>query len=147
MNEAYIGIKRLTDTAKMPTTAHITDAGYDLYADEAVKITPGNRQVVRTSITMNIPSGFCGLIWPRSGMAVKQGTDIFGGVIDAGYQGELMVCLHNADERKNIQVLRGDRIAQIVIHELPKVVLNDLTDLGPDEDTERSTSGFGSTGS
>jgi dUTP pyrophosphatase len=152
MNEAYIGIKRLTDTAKIPTRAHITDAGFDLYADESCKILQGKRQVVKTGISMNIPGGFTGLIWPRSGMAVNKGIHVMGGVIDAGYQGEIMVCLYNSEavwgggNPGHLQVEPGDRIAQIIIHEIPKIIINDMTDMGPDEDTDRSTSGFGSTG-
>jgi len=143
-------IKRLSDTATLPTKNHATDAGWDLYASQDASIMAGNRYMIRTDIAMMIPDGYVGLIWPRSGLASKHGADILGGVIDAGYRGEISVCLLNTaskDEhqywRNSIEIKAGERIAQIVIQEIPKFELVEVEDLSS---SNRGEKGFGSSG-
>ena len=94
-------------------------------------------------MTLAIPNSFVGLIWPRSGMAVKQGVDVLAGVIDSGYRGEVKVCLLNTGNMP-VTIDVGDRIAQILFQEVPKFKLVETTDLN---ETERNSGGFGSSGS
>ena len=78
-----IRIKKTSETATIPTKAHDSDAGWDLYADEDVIINPNTQRLISTGISMEIPDGTVGLIWPRSGLAVKNGIDVFAGVVDS----------------------------------------------------------------
>ena len=84
-----IKYKRLSNTAHYPTYAKYGDAGADLYADEVITISPGNRALVRTGIALEIPYGFVGLVHPRSGLAHKHGISVVNapGTVDAGYRG------------------------------------------------------------
>ena len=132
------------------TKAHLSDAGWDLYASEACVIPPKERRVIKTGISLAIPEGYVGLIWPRSGLAVKKGVDVLAGVVDAGYRGEVMVCLLNTQyfcdisgQEDHIDINVGDRIAQILFQRVPHFKLIEVDDL---KDTERSESGFGSSG-
>jgi len=148
--ELKIQAKKLTDTAILPTKAHMSDAGWDLYADESCVIPPKQRHVIKTGISLAIPEGYVGLIWPRSGLAVKKGVDVLAGVIDAGYRGEIMVCLLNTQyfcdisgQEDHIDIDKGDRIAQILFQRVPHFKLVEVDEL---KDTARSESGFGSSG-
>lgn len=85
MTNQPLRAKRLTETAKLPTKAHDTDAGIDLYSDEDLEIKPGSTVLVSTGISMAIPDGHAGLIWDRSSMGVK-GLHRFAGVVDSGYR-------------------------------------------------------------
>ena len=91
---------------------------------------------------MAIPEGHAGLIWPRSGMAVKQGVDVFAGVVDSGYRGEVMVCLYNSSSSP-VEISKGDRIAQMLIQPVPLVRIAEVSNL---DDTSRGDGGFGSSG-
>lgn len=137
-----VNVKYLNEHAKEPTKAHTMDAGWDLYASEDCIIHPKERGVINTGISLEMPPYFAGLIWPRSGMAVKGGADVLAGVIDSGYRGEIMVCLYNTGE-KNLQVKRGDKIAQIIFQEVPEVGITVKDSLGS---SQRGSDGFGSTG-
>ena len=137
-----IDVKLNTPTAKAPTRAHSSDAGWDLYADETTTILTGERRTIDTGISLGIPHSFVGLIWPRSGLAVKQGVDVLAGVVDSGYRGPVKVCLLNTGDDP-VVINSGDRIAQILFQEVPQfsmVVVNEL------EETDRGKGGFGSTG-
>lgn len=139
-----IPVVRLTDTAVLPTYAHVGDAGMDLYADEDIMLGNETWNVVSTGVAMSIPEGYVGLIHPRSGMAAKHGITVLNapGTIDAGYRGEIKVILLNGTD-KDFVVRRGDRIAQLVVQEF---VHGDIVEVSSLDDTERSTNGFGSTG-
>jgi len=137
-------IKRLTSTSKLPDKANLFDAGLDLYCDEkeVVTLAPGERKLFSTGIVMAIPKGYVGLIWPRSGHAVKKGIDTLAGVIDAPYRGEVKVLLIN--ESNGYQTFApGDKIAQIIIQEVPDFTPVEVDDL---DNTTRGTDGFGSSG-
>lgn len=137
--------------AIIPTKAHKTDAGWDLYSIHPVTIRGGERKVIHTGIKMAIPDGFVGLIWPRSGLSVKHGLDVLAGVIDSGYRGEIMVCLHNTNQylplfpndNIDISIPAGEKIAQILFHKLPEVELIATETLNQ---TDRGEKGFGSSG-
>ena len=141
-NYIRLEIKKLDPEATVPTKANRGDAGFDLYSVSDATIQPNSREVIKTGISMAIPDGFSGLIWPRSGMAVKQGIDVFAGVVDAGYRGEVMVCLYNSSESP-VEVSKGDRIAQMLIQPVPLVRIAEVSNL---DDTSRGDGGFGSSG-
>ena len=126
----------------LPQYAHKGDAGADLQAKESKIIAPRSRELVATGVNLELPEGYAGLIWPRSGSAVKFGLDSGAGVIDSHYRGEIKVLLfnHSNDE---IHIQSGDRIAQLIIQkvETVKFISNDQL-----SETARNTAGFGSTG-
>lgn len=141
-----INIKRLTKTAIIPTRQHEGDAGYDLYADiqESVTIKPHTTEFIKTGIAIEIPDGYFGAIFARSGLASKQGLRPANcvGVCDSRYRGEYMVALHN-DSTAAKAVSSEDRIAQLVVMPYLNVEFNEVDKLSS---TERRESGFGSTG-
>ena len=140
---APLAVIKLSDTATVPTKAHEHDAGFDLYADEDSVLCNGPN-LVSTSIAMEIPEGYVGLIWPRSGLSAKHGIDVLAGVIDSGYRGEIKVCLQIAyreDGSPFYVVERGDKIAQILIQEVPRFKLVEAETLS---DSNRGEEGFGS---
>lgn len=138
-----VPVKKLDPEAIMPTKANDTDAGYDLYALEDLEIGPVNQKLVKTGISMAIPKGYVGLIWPRSGLAYKHGLDVFAGVIDAGYRGDIGVILYNSKVNDHYKIKKGDRIAQILFQKIEGFDLVEVEDL---EDSQRGLGGFGSSG-
>ena len=137
-----IKVKKECPSIPLPRKGHKSDAGWDLYANEEAYIPPRCHRTVDTGIRLEIPEGYVGLIWPRSGLAVKDGVDVFAGVIDSGYRGVVKVCLYNSSNN-DIEIGRHDRLAQILFHEVPEFTIEDIEDLG---DSERQEGGFGSTG-
>ena len=137
----YFEVKLLHDSAKPPTKGQMDDAGWDLYAFEAVSIPAGATVLVSTGIAMAIPKGYAGLIWDRSSMGVK-GVHRHAGVIDCNYRGEVKVCLHNTT-KESYHIEKGDRIAQILIQEAPTFIQHVVHEL---DSTDRGNGGFGSTG-
>jgi len=135
-------VKRLTETALLPTRAHPGDAGLDLYADESAYINSLDRELVSTGIIIAIPSGYVGLIWPRSGMAAKFGISVDAGVIDSGYRGPVKVLITNSGDYP-YEIGRGDKIAQLLIQ---PVSLLDPVEVDALNETERDAGGFGSSG-
>ncbi|MBT6597021.1 MAG: dUTP diphosphatase [Nitrospina sp.] len=126
----------------LPQYSHQGDAGADLKAVETRVIAPRGRELVATGIRLELPEGHAGLIWPRSGPAVKLGLDCGAGVIDSHYRGEIKVLLFNhSDEEIHIQ--SGDRIAQLIIQKVETVKFIFSDNLS---ETARNTAGFGSTG-
>ncbi len=139
-------ITKLDPDAVLPVRSHEGDAGLDLVAIHDAEIYPGMRALVGTGIAVAIPYGTVGMVCPRSGLAIKHGITVTNapGIVDAGYRGELKVNLLNTDANHSFQVKAGDRIAQLVI---APIVTSEFTVVDSlDEDTERSTNGFGSTG-
>jgi dUTP pyrophosphatase len=138
----YIQVSLLNSNAKIPTKAHNDDAGFDLYSSVDINIAPKSRATINTSIAIAMPSNFAGLIWPRSGLSVKHGIDVLAGVVDSGYRGEILVCLYNTSD-DIVEIHTGDRIAQIIFQEVPRVSLSVNATLGS---SQRGSNGFGSTG-
>lgn len=129
--------------ANLPTKSHRSDAGWDLYTVEGpFELIPGDRHIFYTGISFEIPEGYVGLIWPRSGMAVKKGIDVLAGVVDAGYRGEVKVCLLNTGDEP-CTIRKGDRIAQILFQEVPNFDLEIVSEFS---ESDRGEGGFGSTG-
>ncbi len=128
--------------SSIPQYAHAGDAGADITASEKVVIPPRDRLLVATGVRLEIPDGHVGLIWPRSGLAVKKGIDCGAGVIDSHYRGEVKVLLFNHSDNE-FQIEPGDRIAQILIQKVERVQFLSADELS---ETARSEGGFGSTG-
>lgn len=141
-----IQIKKLSNTAIVPTKGSKYAAGLDLYADlkEAIQVNPGDTLKVPTGIAMSIPNGLFGAIYARSGLATKQGLAPANkvGVIDSDYRGEIVVVLYNQSPIPQV-VHPGDRIAQIVIQPYIDYEIDIVDEL---DETERGEGGFGSTG-
>ena len=139
-------IKKLRDNAQMPTYGSEYAAGADMYAaiDEAVTIQPNETKFIPTGLAFEIPEGYAGFIYARSGLACKKGLAPANkvGVVDADYRGEVMVALHNhGKEAQTVEA--GERIAQMII--APFVAVNYIFSDELD-DTVRGAGGFGSTG-
>ena len=139
MSNITVNIKRLDPTVELPKYAHPTDAGLDLRSNEDCVLK------VSTGLAIALPDGYAGFVQPRSGLAIKQGLSIVNtpGLIDAHYRGELKVILINLDPSNNIKINKGDRIAQLVIQEVPTVNLIEVDEL---DKTDRGNGGFGSSG-
>jgi dUTP pyrophosphatase len=137
-----VAVKLNHEWAILPTKTNYNDAGWDLYSIQNVIISPQQRCIINTGISIQMPDHLAGLIWPRSGLSVKKGIDVLAGVVDAGYRGEIMVCLYNTDFNA-VEINRGDRIAQIIFQEVPNVNLNVLESL---DSSQRGEKRFGSSG-
>jgi dUTP pyrophosphatase len=137
--------QRLTEAAILPGNAHPGDAGLDLHAVESAHIGPGERWQVKTGLAVEIPPGHAGLVLPRSGLAHRHGISLVNapGLIDSGYRGEVGVLLLNTDPAEIFRIEPGDRIAQLVVVDLPDIEVIEAPDLSQ---TERGSGGFGSTG-
>lgn len=119
-------------------------AGCDLHAVEDVEIKPGSRALVGTGVKLEIPTGFCGQVCPRSGLAIKYGVTVLNapGIIDSDYRGEIKVILYNTSQ-ETFYVKRGDRIAQLLFVPFYQGVFRKSESL---ESSQRGEGGFGSTG-
>jgi dUTP pyrophosphatase len=133
-------VKKLTETAKLPTKAHPTDLGYDLYADETVSIDGNSAIKIKTGIAVGFPESWGGFIKDRSSMASK-GFAVIGGVIDQAYIGELSIVI--TYKRGVTTIQKGDKIAQLVPIPLTNWPIIEVDNLGP---TDRGEKGFGSSG-
>lgn len=137
-----IRIKKLRPDAIVPRYAHDGDAGIDLYCIEDVTIVPGERALVGTGLSMEIPKGFVSLLWDRSGLAAKKGLHVLGGVIDATYRGEYKVILINLGS-ETVMLHKGERVAQMLLQEVAHATITEVEELS---ETARGEGGFGSTG-
>ncbi len=161
-----IRVKRVNPDAPLPTKAHPTDAAYDLCAMEDVTLRPQEFRMVGCGLAFAIPQGWCGAVYPRSGLGckglvLKNGT----GIIDSHYRGEVMLPLYNNNpthewvtlERSDISELvrldinhddeihihKGDRVAQMRIELVPESTMQEVEEL---DETDRNQGGFGSSG-
>ena len=141
-----ISVKKLRPNATLPTYGSEFAAGADLYAclDEAVTIAPQETKLIPTGLAMEIPLGWAGLIYARSGLATKRGLAPANkvGVVDPDYRGEIMVSLHNHGTQPQT-VESGERIAQLVLTPYLTACFHETDELS---ETVRGTGGFGSTG-
>lgn len=162
--ENTIGFKRLNENATIPTKAHASDSGFDLYASEDVIIEPGETAVVPTGIAVVLPEGTEAQVRPRSGVTSKTKLRVQLGTIDNQYRGEVGVIVDNIsndiwsnasrlldnsyaketlNKSRGYLVRKGDRIAQLVVQYIPQVEAVEVTDLG---EGVRGDVGFGSSG-
>ena len=135
-------IRKLDESAIIPTRATDSDAGYDLYSTNDGVVPARGRKVVGTGIAIAIPPGHYGRVAPRSGLAVKRGIDVLAGVVDSGYRGEVGVVLQNLSD-EDFPFKKGDRVAKLILEQCNTIGWVELDEL---EDSVRSDGGFGSTG-
>lgn len=140
-----VQILMLDDGLEPPAYATDGDAGADLRTAVDVVLAPGERALVPTGVAMALPHGHVGLVHPRSGLAARHGLTIVNapGTIDAGYRGEIKVCLLNTDRNEPVRLARGDRIAQLVVQRVEHAVFAVVDEL---PGSIRGAGGFGSTG-
>ncbi|MCL2482696.1 MAG: dUTP diphosphatase [Propionibacteriaceae bacterium] len=145
MDNPEVLVVRREAAAAVPVYAHGDDAGADLAIVEDVTLAPGARQVVGTGVCVAIPAGFAGFVYPRSGLAARCGLSMVNspGVIDAGYRGEIRICLLNTDQSQPIHLSKGDLVAQMVIQ---RVEHGEYAEVEALPDSHRGTGGYGSSG-
>ncbi|MDX6769456.1 MAG: dUTP diphosphatase [Elusimicrobiota bacterium] len=136
-----LAVRRLDPAAVLPTRAHADDAGLDLYGLEDLTLAAGQGQVVRTGVAVAVPAGHVGLVCDRSSLA-KRGLKTAGGVIDAGYRGEVGVVMWNISGAAQA-LKKGERLAQLLIVPVATPAPVETEELG---ETARGAGGFGSTG-
>ena len=158
-----VGFKRLSDNATIPTKAHPSDSGFDLYAAEDVIIEPGETAIVPTNIAVDLPAGYEAQVRPRSGVTAKTKLRVQLGTIDNDYRGDIGVIVDNAEEstdkaiimndisggmyvypHNSYSIRKGDRIAQLVVQPMPSVQAYEIK--GDMDSTSRGEKGFGSSG-
>lgn len=146
MNEPVdVLVVRLDPDLPLPAYALPGDAGFDVCTSVDVVLAPGERSVVPTGIALALPDGYAAFVHPRSGLAARHGLTVVNtpGTIDAGYRGEVRVCLLNTDRSEAIHLQRGDRIAQIVVQPVVRAILHEARAL---PGSHRGEGGYGSTG-
>jgi dUTP pyrophosphatase len=135
-------IKKLHPDAKIPSYAHPGDAGMDLFAVERFELKPGERTSLPIGLAIEIPKGYVGLMWDKSGLSHKHGIKTFGGVIDCGYRGEWHVGVMNLGDA-TYTFEKGDKIIQVLIQKVSQPTIVEVDELS---DSSRGKGGFGSTG-
>ena len=143
-----LAFQRLDPNAALPERAHPGDAGFDLRSIEDVEVGPGERAMIGTGgsrVAVAIPGGDAGLVLPRSALSSPPGLTFehAAGLIDSGYRGELICSVVNLDPHESVKIARGDRIAQLVVVEVPERRPGWVDELPP---SSRGEGGFGSTG-
>ncbi len=144
-SELVIPIRMIDGGLPMPSYARPGDAGADLCTAIDLVIEPGERVLAPTGVAIALPDGYAGFVHPRSGLAARSGLTIVNapGTIDAGYRGEIKVCLLNTDLHAPIELRRGDLVAQLVIQQVERARFKPVDEL---PSSERGTGGHGSTG-
>ena len=143
--DVRVALLRLDRDLPPPSYAHPGDAGADLRTTVDVTLAPGERTLVPTGVALALPEGHVGLVHPRSGLAARHGLSVVNapGTIDAGYRGEIAVCLVNLDPTTPITLHRGDRIAQLVVQRFERAEFVEVDNL---DASVRGAGGYGSTG-
>ena len=136
-----IKIKLLDDAAKMPVQGSDEAAGLDLFTIDNATIPPGHRALLKTGVSMALPFGYVGLIWPRSKLAAKFGVATLAGVCDSDYRGELMISILNTGF-SYLEIKAGDKVAQMIIQKHYSFL--DLVRVDNLDDTERGKAGINS---
>lgn len=137
-----IKVKKLREDAIIPTHGHPGDAGMDFYAVETVVFEPGKQNRMPTGISVEIPEGYVGLIWDKSSISFNKGLKIMGGVIDAGYRGEIFMSLLNTSTEE-VVLEKGHKVAQMIIQKFEHCDILEVEELS---DTVRGHGREGSTG-
>ncbi len=137
-----IKIKKVNQTAKMPSYAHPGDAGMDMYSTEEYELKPGERRVFFVGFALEFPEDLVAIVKDKSGLPKNFGLHTMGGVFDAGYRGEYNVNLINLSKEAYL-IKKGDKIAQLVLMPFVRAELVESDELA---DSSRGTGNFGSTG-
>lgn len=137
-----LNVLRLRSGATLPTYAHQGDAACDLYCVATITLAPGARAQVPTGVAIEIPEGYVGFVWDKSGLSHKHGLKTLGGVIDAGYRGEVMVGLANLGDA-SYTIEAGHKVAQLVLQKVEHAEVVEVSELSI---SARGAGGFGSTG-
>ncbi len=135
-------VKKVHKDAVLPKFAHPGDAGMDLFALEDTVVLPGKISRIRTGVAMQIPDGYVGLCWDKSGLSMNQGIKTLGGVIDAGFRGELILGVINLG-KEPYTFEKGHKVMQLLIQKVEHPEIEEVAELS---DTSRGEGGFGSTG-
>ena len=145
MTHVDVLIQRLDPGIPLPSHAHPGDAGLDLVTTRDATIEPGARALLPTGLAIALPPGHVAWVVPRSGLAVRHGVSLVNapGTVDAGYRGEIQVIVVNHDAVDPVSFRRGDRIAQMIVQQVPTVRLHEVEQL---PGSDRGEAGFGSTG-
>jgi dUTP pyrophosphatase len=144
-NAIEVLLLQLDPGLEAPSYAHPGDAGADLRSAETFELQPGERRLVGTGVAISLPLGYAAFVHPRSGLAARHGISIVNapGTVDAGYRGEIKVCLINTDRSQPVSIARGDRIAQLIIQPVIMAAFVPVSDL---PSSARGSGGYGSTG-
>lgn len=137
-----VKVKRLSPDALLPSFAKAGDAGFDLASIAPVTVRPLERVQIQTGLAFEIPEGYVGLIWDKSGLSHKSGLKTLGGVVDSGYRGEVMVGVINLGTEPYI-FEKGHKVAQMILQKCERPDIVEVTELS---ESERGETGFGSTG-
>lgn len=139
-----IKVKKLNEEAVLPRYAHDGDAGMDVFSCEDAFLYPGDRKMVRTGLSFEIPKGFEIQVRPKSGLSLKNGLTILNtpGTLDSGYRGELGIILFNTT-KETYEIKKGQKIAQVILARYEEAEVEEVGVLG---ESERGEGGFGSTG-
>ena len=135
-------IVRLDKSLPRPSYSYPGDAAFDLISSEKVSLEPGARAQIKTGLKMEIPDGYVGFIWDKSGLSHKSGLKTLGGVIDSGYRGEVMVGMINLSDAA-FTFEKGNKVAQMCIQKKEEVSIVEVEEIS---ETARGEGGFGSTG-
>ena len=135
-------IKKLHPDAKLPSYAHATDAGMDLFTVEDFTLAPGQLHKAKTGVAIVLPEGHAGLIWDKGGIGIGRQIKTFGGVFDTGYTGEYIIGLMNCGSEPQ-EFKAGDKICQLLIQKVEHPELVEVEEL---DETARGEGRFGSTG-
>jgi dUTP pyrophosphatase len=141
-NSVKIRVKKIHNDAILPSYAHEGDAGMDLFSVEDRIISSGERALISTGISVELPRGHVSLIWDKSGIAAKSGIKTMGGVIEHTYRGEYKVVMLNTS-KENFEVKKGQKIAQFLVQPIMTAEVEEVSELS---ETARGDGGFGSTG-
>jgi dUTP pyrophosphatase len=137
-----IKIKKLNPDAIIPHYAHEGDAGMDLYSIEDITLNPQERAIISTGLAIELPVGYCALIWDKGGLAAKNGIKTMGGVFEHTYRGEYKIILLNTSNQA-YSVKKGEKIAQVLIQPIISAEIKEVSNL---TETKRGEGRFGSTG-
>ncbi len=135
-------VKKLHPEAKLPEYAKKWDAGMDLFSLETITIKPGESVGIKSGLAFEVPEGYVGLLWDKSGLSIKNGLKILGGVLDSGYRGEVIVGMINLG-KEPYTFEKGHKITQMLIQ---SVVITEIEEVQELSETERGQGGLGSTG-
>jgi len=137
-----IKVKKLEMEAKLPIYAHPADAGMDFFALRETEIKAGEIVRVKTGIALELPDGYVGLVWDKSGLAANHGLKTMAGVLDSGYRGEFQIVMTNLS-KENYLIRKHEKVAQLLIQPVASAEVEEVKELS---ETSRGVGGFGSTG-